>query len=249
MASRILDPGFSLTIQSREVESFIRCPMRSYLAKKNNVITDLKTELNKSLDSTLTYTFVKASVGLNLNTNDMITFFDQRFNYPEEEIRQVYVQEGSKILNEFYKNFDSFKKKFEFVHPPFELEYSNHGVTIKILVNAIVKTKSSGGLPITKYLFFDYSKSINNSWSSYSRLWASVAKQILLNNGISTIETGAFHIASGKLMSPKVTLKNNSTEYLDSVCLLLATKAKHPVYTGSCFKCLAQAECSAEITF
>lgn len=249
MLSKVLHPGFTLSIKSRDAESFIRCPMRSYLSNKNNVIGDLKTELHKSLDSTLTYTFVKSSVGLNINVNDMIRFFDERFVYPEEEVRQVYVQEGSKILREFYSNFEAFKKRYEIVHPPFELDYTNYGVTIKILVNAIVKTKYTSGLPITKYLFFDYSKSINNSWSSFSRLWASVSKQILLNNGISTIETAAFHVVSGKLMNPKITLKNNSTEYLDSICLLLATKAKHPIYSGSCFKCLLQAECASEVTF
>lgn len=241
-------PGELITVQSREVESFIRCPMRSYIAKRDKIISDLKAELHKSLDSVFTYTLVKASIGINPSLTDMNTFFNQRFIYENEEVREVYLQEGLKVIKAFHENFDTFKSKFEFVHPPFEMEYSNYGVFIKILVNAIVKNKTSG-LPVTRYLFFDYNKTINNSWNSNSRLWASVCKNLLVQQGISAIEVGCLHILSGKMMIPKVNLQNSVPESINSIALSIANKSTNPVYTGTCSKCLVQTQCATEISF
>jgi hypothetical protein len=238
-------PGQSLTVSTRELGYFLKCPMR-YSLSRNPGPYDYTSTNEKVLEQCFNYIVVKQIAAVALDFHTVRSHLENlvKSEIPQE-LQETYFESNLKIVTDFWNSLDKFKEKNTFIYPPFEMELTMHSVNLKILINAGIKTTTkSSPVPITRYLVFDFSNNVNDTWNTYSRLWAATAKRLLVEQGISTIETGVLHIKSGKFLPIKYSKHTKIDAVIADACLAYATNMEYPVFGGHCYSCLHKESCA-----
>lgn len=240
-------PGQVPEITHRELSYFLRCPLRHTLSKKLG-IKDPLFQKELICDQVFSYLVVKEISGT-LHSASVVYKHLRSLclsAYQDRTVAESYLEPVKKLVDIFYNNLPSLKKRNTIVYPPFEVEMIMHSVKVKIFVNVgIVGNPKAGELSTTKYVLFDYSDSLPEYWNCYQKTWAAVLKKLLADQGITTIEIGVLHIKTGKYLPIKYAKDSNVGQLAADACLSYASNMEYPVYGGHCFKCFFSKECSA----
>lgn len=223
---------------------FLKCPARTRLSVSKET-THPSLILEEVLDTTLSYLFVKETANMRPTIGSVLKHAkDLIIEKLPPMYQESYSADAEKILTGFFNNLQDFKSKNELCFPPFEMDLSLHGVTLKLLVNIGIKKKTTG-LPITRYIVFDYAKSTGkDSWNIYPRLWAAAIKMLLQEQGITTIETGVLNIPTGKYLPIKYSTMGRVNEMISDACLAIATHMEYPIFGGHCHTCIVKEQCA-----
>lgn len=238
-------PGENLSVTTRELGYFLKCPLRFSFSKDPGP-EEFNYLNEKILEQCFNYIMVKEIAAARTDFYSIKTHLENLIhtNIPQE-LQDSSLETNLKLVTDFYNSLTKFKEKSTFIYPPFEMEMTMHSVTLKVLVNVGIKTTmKSSPIPITRYLIFDYSNTINETWNIYPRLWASLVKRLLIEQGISTIDTGVLHIKSGKFLPTKYSKTSKVDQIIADACLAYATKMEYPVFGGHCYSCSHKESCA-----
>lgn len=236
-------PGEHLEITSRRLGYFLKCPLRASLSKDKETTQGSFLE-EEILDSCMNHLLVKEIAGFSPSIKSVMDHAAELVNQRIADIhKQSTLDSIGPILARFHKTLPEFRKNNDLVFPPFEMNLTMHGVTIKLLVNIGIKARTSG-LPITRYVFFDYSTTKNPTWNIYPRLWACAAKMSLAEQGVTTIETGILNIPSGKYVPIRYSTNTRVNPIIADACIAYAAHMEYPVFGGHCYSCVVKEQCA-----
>lgn len=221
----------------------MKCPLRYALTTSKDT-THPSILQEEILDTCFSYLLVKETAGLRPSLKQVI---ENAAAIIDERVGELYKQDTlssvSRTIEMFYKGFPKFKENNELVLPPFELELTMHAVTVKLLVNLGIKARTKS-LPITRYLFFDYSTTRSPSWNIYPRLWAAAAKMLMAEQGVNTIDTGVLNIPTGKFLPIRYSANSKVNGIIGDACIAYSAHIEYPVFGGHCHNCIVREDCA-----
>lgn len=235
-----------LKLNSRDVEYFLKCPLRYWINKEAKA--DYNLEYKKIMDSVFATFIIRLITELHPSKPILYRSFLDRLkkNINKDDIVEQYYSKGLPILDKFFDFMLLLEKDYKIRKVPTYIDYMSLGLTISVSVPLIVSSIKSS-YPNTRFILLDF-EDTTKRWNSYSKLWSSVVYNALLEQDITLIDTVSVHLQTGKskIITPGESSMINLI--IESVAHVIANRLVYPVYGGHCNSCIYQNECSKHVS-
>lgn len=240
--------GQKIECSVRVIERYLKCPLRYEIDK--DIKKDFYSFIPEILDQTFAHSSLRISTGDIPTIDSLETQFRKRtsgFEVPEEYLEQMIKGKVRKHLENFHKLAEKILEKNTVIVPFQYVDYTAHGVTLKIPIFFTIRPKG-GSLRSTTYLTLAYSRSASTTLAlSYSRLWVSAVNLTLQAQGISAVDASYADISTGKVYKGQMGRNGMAKTMIDNICLSLNSALLQPRFGYHCQNCPYQVQCSVAL--
>lgn len=239
---KLIQDGKTTTISSRQVEYYLKCPLKYTLNKEFG--RDLTSAMYKALDQTISHSTTRLVIEDVPSLESLKTQFRRRLKV---EVEDTILPRADKILTKYHKAIIHIMKNYSFIVPSFVESYSAYGCTIEAIIHLPIRSRKAIA-KATRYLLVEYTEVPTVNWNVYGKLWISLVKRSIMERGISAIEIGVLNIATGKVLIPPLRSKSISRKIINDICAFISSDLSYPTFGKHCHGCVYQRECTDAIS-
>lgn len=237
-------PGFVEDMNYRKFEHYLKCPMRVQLFKEGGL--DIDHEYVMILDQVFGRASLMLLVG-NIPSKDFLSssFRGYASALPvAPEVRDAMLQRAEReLFDKYIEYMNELNKRYTFISPITSFTYSNNGVNVEIVTMFTVQEKQGSE---SFYVLFEYQKIYE--WKTYTRLWASVLREMLVERGMSRLGVKVLSLQNGELMNTHSSKHSLVHETMHFATAMYASRAIYPVYGGHCHRCGVSPQCGQAVS-